>query len=259
MLTLVIGPFNLSSHCLARYGCLEGYPDGTFRGNQNASRFEMAAALSACLDRLSQGTATKDQLEALKAFQEEIATMLASLKGITDSLEARTDALETQQFSTTTKLQGEVIMAVQFGDFPNGFGLNSNSPEDTEVLPVPGTGPGTGEPPIEDFFFVPPLGSAIARVRLSFNTSFTGNDLLNTVLETGNGGQDFLTAVGLAGPANPFPVPPVIGTNERPPLVDLGAVDYAGVSRDVTLYRFGLHLYPAQKSDDHSGDEYLSQ
>ena len=51
--------------------------------------------------------------------------------------------------------------------------------------------------------------SALARVRLSFNTSFTGSDLLETTLETGNGGEDFFSSAGLAGPSNFFPVPPV--------------------------------------------------
>ena len=33
-----------------RYGCIAGYPDRTFRGNQATSRYEFAAGLNACLD-----------------------------------------------------------------------------------------------------------------------------------------------------------------------------------------------------------------
>ncbi|HEY9735149.1 MAG TPA: iron uptake porin [Trichocoleus sp.] len=37
----------------ANYGCLAGYPDGTFRGDQAVTRYEFAAGLNACLDAVS--------------------------------------------------------------------------------------------------------------------------------------------------------------------------------------------------------------
>jgi Carbohydrate-selective porin, OprB family/S-layer homology domain len=140
-----------------RYGCIAGYPNGTFRGNRAATRYELAAALNACLDQISDRFATKEDLEAVKALQEEFKAELATLKGRVDSLEARTATLEAQQFSTTTKLQGQAIFAGQYGDQLDTPGIDNRA-------------------------------SAIARVRLSFNTSFTGNDLLQTTLETGNAG-----------------------------------------------------------------------
>ena len=36
-----------------RYGCIAGYPDGTFRGNRAMTRYEFAAGLNACLDRVN--------------------------------------------------------------------------------------------------------------------------------------------------------------------------------------------------------------
>ena len=33
------------------YQCVAGYPDGTFRGEQPATRYEMAGLLQLCLDR----------------------------------------------------------------------------------------------------------------------------------------------------------------------------------------------------------------
>lgn len=36
------------------YGCLSGYPDGTFRGDELVTRDEFAAALAACLDAVGQ-------------------------------------------------------------------------------------------------------------------------------------------------------------------------------------------------------------
>jgi hypothetical protein len=35
-----------------RYGCIAGYPDGTFRGNRALSRYEFAAGLNACLAQI---------------------------------------------------------------------------------------------------------------------------------------------------------------------------------------------------------------
>ncbi|WP_034934544.1 iron uptake porin, partial [Gloeocapsa sp. PCC 73106] len=35
-----------------RYGCIVGYPDQTFRGNQPTSRYEFAAGLNACLQQM---------------------------------------------------------------------------------------------------------------------------------------------------------------------------------------------------------------
>jgi len=51
-------------------------------------------------------------------LQEEFAAELATLRGRVDTLEARSAELEANQFSTTTKLTGEVIAAVAdvFGD-----------------------------------------------------------------------------------------------------------------------------------------------
>ena len=35
-----------------RYGCIAGYPDGTYRGNRAMSRYEFAAGLNACLQQI---------------------------------------------------------------------------------------------------------------------------------------------------------------------------------------------------------------
>ena len=44
------------------YGCVAGYPNGTFRGNRAMTRFEAAALLNACLDRITEVT---DELRRL--------------------------------------------------------------------------------------------------------------------------------------------------------------------------------------------------
>ena len=114
-----------------RYGCIAGYPNGTYRGNRAMSRYEFAAGLNACLNRINEfiatGTAnfvTKQDLVTLQRLQEEFATELVTLRGRVDTLEARTAELEATQFSTTTKLNAEIIMAVTdtFGSRVGGGG-----------------------------------------------------------------------------------------------------------------------------------------
>jgi hypothetical protein len=111
--------FQALQSLVERYGCIVGYPDKTYRGNRPLSRFEFAAGLNACLDRVNELIAaatadlvTKEDLAKLQRLQEEFAAELATLRGRVDALEVRTATLEAQQFSTTTKLKGEVIFAL---------------------------------------------------------------------------------------------------------------------------------------------------
>lgn len=148
-----------------RYGCIVGYPDGTYRGQRALSRFEFAAGLNACLDRISDlitastaDLATREDLATLQRLQEEFATELATLRGRVDRLEARTAELEANQFSTTTKLNGEVIFApysVLAGDDADGDPASRN----------------------------PAFGY---RIRMNFETSFSGEDLLTMRLQANN-------------------------------------------------------------------------
>jgi len=65
-----------------------GYPNSTFKGGQSMTRYEAAALLNACLDRV---TETTDELKRLmKEFQKELAV----LRGRVDGLEARVGELE---------------------------------------------------------------------------------------------------------------------------------------------------------------------
>jgi len=165
--------FQALQSLVERYGCIAGYPDGTFRGNRAMTRYEFAAGLNACLDKVSElirgGTgnfATRDDLAALQRLQEEFAAELATLRGRVDALEARTSELEANQFSTTTKLTGEAIFALS-DDFGGNVGLFG-----TDNRRV---GSDNNEAVFQQ------------RVRLNLNTSFTGRDLLLTRLQVGNG------------------------------------------------------------------------
>ncbi|OWY69066.1 hypothetical protein B7486_22360 [cyanobacterium TDX16] len=165
--------FQALQSLVERYGCIAGYPDGTYRGNRALTRYEFAAGLNACLDRVNELIATasadmvnKEDLATLQRLQEEFSAELATLRGRVDALEARTAELEANQFSTTTKLSGEVIVAVS-----DVFGGN-------EVAAS-----GSGEPTGDDN----DVNTVLAdRARLTFNTSFTGKDELRTRLQARN-------------------------------------------------------------------------
>ncbi|NEO86643.1 MAG: iron uptake porin [Spirulina sp. SIO3F2] len=153
-----------------RYDCLKGYPNGTYRGNRALSRYEFAAGLNACLQQIERLIAastadfvTRSDLEALQRLIQEFEAELATLGTRVDALESRVAFLEDHQFSTTTKLVGEVIFALT-SDFSDGLNNSSAS----------GVANAVGEAVFGD------------RVRLELNTSFTGEDRLVTRLATGN-------------------------------------------------------------------------
>jgi hypothetical protein len=146
-----------------RYGCIAGYPDGTFRGNRPMTRYEFAAGLNACLDRINELIAqglgvSPDDLAAISRLQEDFAAQLATLRGRVDSLEARLAEVEANQFSTTTKLNGHVI-------FNTAAVFDEDEAFDDQVT----------------FGY---------QVRMNFDASFTGDDRLRIRLQ-GRDVQDF--------------------------------------------------------------------
>ncbi|MBD1193167.1 iron uptake porin, partial [Vulcanococcus sp. Clear-D1] len=105
------------SNLIERYGCVAGYPNGTYRGSRAMTRYEAAALLNACLDRITEVT---DELKRLMAeFEKELAV----LKGRVDGLEAKVGELEATQFSTTTKLSGLATFVVGANAF-SGSAIN---------------------------------------------------------------------------------------------------------------------------------------
>jgi len=149
--------FQAVQSLVERYGCIEGYPDRTFRGNRAATRYELAAALNACLNAISERFVTAEDLATIRQLQEEFAAELATLRGRVDALEARTAELEANQFSTTTKLNGEAIFAPYIP-----FGGGVEDVEDDEIDANVALG---------------------YRVRLNFDTSFSGRDRLRVRLQ----------------------------------------------------------------------------
>ncbi len=175
-----------------RYGCIVGYPDRTFRGNRALSRWEFAAGLNACMnvmERLLQENVAviREDIDKLKALAQQFEQELAALGARVDNLESRTAFLEDNQFSTTTKLNAIAIFAVvdQFGEDKALNWRQQNAFNNNQRLSGGGTslsnsGTPQGKTPVEE---TATLGY---RVRLNFDTSFTGKDLLRTRLEAGN-------------------------------------------------------------------------
>lgn len=152
--------FQALQSLVERYGCIAGYPNQTYRGNRALTRYEFAAGLNACLDRVNELIATatadlvtRDDLATLQKLQEEFSAELATLRGRVDAVEARTAQLEANQFSTTSKLEGEVVTAVVDA-------LEGDTNEDNTTFG--------------------------ARARINFVTSFTGKDTLYTRIQTNN-------------------------------------------------------------------------
>jgi len=94
------------SNLVERYGCVAGYPNGTYVGGKAMTRFEAAALLNACLDRVTEVT------DELNRLTKEFANELAVIRGRVDKLEAQVGSLEATQFSTTTKLSGEANFVI---------------------------------------------------------------------------------------------------------------------------------------------------
>ncbi|MEO0986322.1 MAG: iron uptake porin [Cyanobacteria bacterium J06639_14] len=155
-----------------QYQCIEGYPNRTFRGGQPLTRYEFAAGLNACLDNLLAIVGTdglgEGDIATIRRLQEEFAAELATLRGRVDALEAEVTELREQQFSTTTKLRGQVDAHVVVP---------------LDEIDVDGVSDDTS--------------TFVSRARLNFDASFTGEDRLRIRLQARDGNA-LATTTGLA-------------------------------------------------------------
>jgi hypothetical protein len=139
------------SNLVERYGCVAGYENGTYGGGKSMTRFEAAALLNACLDRVTEVT------DEINRLMNDFSKELTVINGRVAKLEKQSAALQAQQFSTTTKLKGEATFVL--GGVAGARLANSTNVGNTAFN---------------------------YDVRLSFDTSFTGKDLLKTRLRSGN-------------------------------------------------------------------------
>lgn len=101
-----------------KYGVMEGFPDKTFRGTRNITRFEAAAALLKVMDQLAQteeltkriGKVALEDLKTIKALYEEFRQEVdAKLKTSTDQ------AAKIKQLEEALEKLKEDIGSVRFG------------------------------------------------------------------------------------------------------------------------------------------------
>jgi len=149
-----------------RYGCVAGYPGGTFGGNRSITRYEAAALLNACLDRVTEVS------DDVKRLLSEFGPELAVLKGKVDGIEARIGDMAAGQFSTTTKMSGVATFVVGANSYDGEAQINGGGHRAAQA------GDDSGAVTFNYDY------------KLSLDTSFTGEDLLKTTLRAGNFGTD---------------------------------------------------------------------
>ncbi|MEH2198687.1 iron uptake porin [Nostoc sp.] len=166
-----------------RYGCIAGYHDGTYLGNRNISRYEFAAGLNACLEKINEAMPAagyayannkinpvkNEDLVLLQRLQGEFKAELLQLQQRVEAVEERTTELQANRFSTTTRLFGQAIFSVQ----------GTNSP-DVDLFPRDGVPERQGKTNL----------TFTSSAQLTLATSFTGRDLLLTGLSAGNLGSN---------------------------------------------------------------------
>ncbi|WP_303675180.1 iron uptake porin [Vampirovibrio chlorellavorus] len=148
-----------------KYDVIEGYPDHTFRGERNATRWELAAALNALiksvgrdLARLGAEKADKADLETLARLQDEFKNELAALQARTEALESRASAIEAKNAEQDQRLS--LLERTQLhGDASIGILADMNRSGTRDQL----SGRNSGRDGIRDAI------SAIGRLRLTMD------------------------------------------------------------------------------------------
>ncbi|MBW4556493.1 MAG: iron uptake porin [Trichormus sp. ATA11-4-KO1] len=157
--------FTALQSLVKRYDCKADFSH--YGGQRFITRSEFAISLNLCLTSINQLIAAsrnhlvnQGDLSTLRRLQTEFAFELNSLQARVDNLEEQTTQLQAQQFSASTNFSGEVIIAIA------GF-VGTNKADDRDE-------------PINNNIF---LGN---RVRMTFDTSFTGQDRLRVRLQARN-------------------------------------------------------------------------
>lgn len=134
-----------------RYQCATKFINNK---NRPVTRYEFAAAINSCGQKLENSSNFQD-LAIWHSLKQNYALELTQLKTKIEQITARTNQLESQQFSTTTKLKGQVLF----------FIADSFAEEDSSQT------------------------FSGYRIRLDLNTSFSGQDLLKVRLESRDVGR----------------------------------------------------------------------
>ena len=158
-----------------RHNCALAYQDGTFRGNKVINRYQFATGIDACLQKINELIARKgasivdeQDLIILQRLQNEFRAELNQLQERIISLEEKTNELQANQFSPTTRFFGQVTTSLQ--------GTNTN---EVDLFPRDGVPERTAQTNL----------TFANSMQITLATSFTGRDLLLTGLYAGNLGS----------------------------------------------------------------------
>lgn len=111
------------SNLISRYGCVAGYPNGTFKPGQPATRAELATLVNSCLDRIVEYQ-TEADAKLAAALRAEFSKELGAINSRVSSLE----------LASTQKSQG-VGNYLGAGVLLNRQGVSGNSyDEDRTIL-----------------------------------------------------------------------------------------------------------------------------
>lgn len=112
-----------------KYGVMSGFPDKTFRGSKNMTRYELAAALYKVMTKVEELIATankggtvistsnnngvsKEDLETINLLQKEFRDEISILRGKVASLEAKVDKFNKVKIGGTVELKYRDRVAV---------------------------------------------------------------------------------------------------------------------------------------------------
>lgn len=192
-----------------RYGCISGFGDRTYRGNQPLSRYEFAAGVNSCLNQIerlitSSESVSSEDIATIRRLSQEFEAELATLGGRVDEIESRTAILEDNQFSTTTKLLGNLFVNITGATADGDISVETGN-LDTPLNLRP-AGRDSNNNPIVSVVEDDPEITYSYYTWLNFNSSFTGKDNLAVQLVAGNGTSPANTYAS-AGLFNTFGTP----------------------------------------------------
>ena len=104
---------------LAARGVLSGYPDGTYKGNQPMTRYEVASAVARALAVVDMTKASKQDVEMLKKLVVEFKDELDALGVKVDKLDSRVAVLE--EGVGGWKISGSFRMDWKWADLDGGI------------------------------------------------------------------------------------------------------------------------------------------
>lgn len=193
-----------------RYGCIVGFPNQSYRGDKPLSRYEFAAGLNSCLNQIERLIASseavfREDLDTIKRLSQEFEAELATISERIEIIEGRTAFLEDNQFSTTTKLSGNIFFNFTGATAGDEDVLAETGSLDAP-LPLRRAGRDANNDPLVSTIEDNPEITFSYYTWINLNSSFTGKDNLTVQLVAGNGNSPANQFIS-AGLYNTFGVP----------------------------------------------------